>query len=272
MATRGAIERVDGDQIGGWIMSGEGSLRDAVILAFLGSECIGAGRVDQYRPDIAVVGLGDGYAGFQINISPVEASRAGKIYVKLEGHDTILVGSDFHAHPSAAGPLLTPNKIAEDLESIRWMRDRNWLSHADADVLRTLARFGVYEMGIPDADAHGSLLDAGIAALTHIFGLVHRRVVPLEQIFCPDSEALRTALQTERERTGSRYVALWSAEKNRVTVAEGSHIQTAGQAPVQHSEGVEYEFGGRHLLILDRRVTVFLNRPTQQILLLTAKP
>lgn len=269
MTTRGTIETVGNDWVSGWISSTERSMKGARVLAFLGTDCIGGAEVDVFRPDIQDAQLGDGHAGFVIHTMPIDPAREGQVYVRLEGEDPILVTPRFHqAKPVAAAPL-TRAGLNDELQSIRWMRERGWLGQAEADMLRTLVRFGVYELRMTAGD-EPSPMEQARKALAGLLSLWERRDMAVEPLFCADEEALAEALKEQRERPATRYIALWSVDRNRVSVAEGSQVEEPDAKGARHVDGVGYEYGGAQMLVLHPRVTLMTPRPISQTILLHA--
>ena len=172
--------------------------------------------------------------------------------------------------PVADGPELTLDRLNDRLRSIRWMRDRDWLTPPQADLLRALLRYGVYELRIGEPGEETNSLENVRSSLATLLGLIHRRDVAIDVQLCPTAEALNAALQ-EQDRGDDCYVGLWSATRNRVEVAEGSHVKHA-QQQTAHLAGVMYEFGVSQVLVLDTRVSVIVPNAVTQTLLLRAGP
>lgn len=273
MATRGAIERVGDNFVSGWVSSSAQSLNEATVLAFRGRECIGSAKVEGFRQDIADAKLGDGFSGFVIHTMPIAKPDQERIYVRLEGDDAILVTPGYHEPaepPVADGPELTLERLNDRLRSIRWMRDRDWLTPAQADLLRALLRYGVYELRIGEPGEETNTLEKVRNSLSTLLGLIHRRDVAVDVQLCSTAEALTAALQ-EQDKCDDCYFGLWSASRNRVEVAEGSHVKHA-QQQAAHLAGVMYEFGVAQVLVLDPRVSVIVPTAVTQTLLLRAAP
>lgn len=271
MSTRGAVERVGDNFVSGWISSSAHSLKEATVLAFRGRECIGSAKIEGFRQDIADAKLGDGYSGFVIHTMPIAKPDQERIYVRLEGDDAILVTPGYHEKPTAfaaAGPELTLERLNDRLRSIRWMRDRDWITPAQADLLRALLRYGVYELRIEASGGESNTLEDVRRSLATLLGLIHRRQVAIEVQLCATPEALTETLE-EQEKGDDCYVGLWSATRNRVEVAEGSHVAHA-QQQTAHLAGVMYEFGVSQVLVLDPRVSLIVPNSVSQTLLLRA--
>src|SRR5438067_13797821 len=88
---RGAIDLTTPDMIGGWIYSEAFGVRGLPVLAFLDDICVGAGKVTEFRRDLAEAGLGDGYLGFKFHISVSSPEDVRRVVVKLESSDALLV-------------------------------------------------------------------------------------------------------------------------------------------------------------------------------------
>lgn len=271
MSTRGAIERVGDNFVSGWVSSSAASLKEATVLAFRGRECIGSAKIDGFRQDIADAKLGDGFAGFFIHTMPIPKPDQERIWVRLEGDDAILVTPAYHEPPKppvADGPELTVERLNDRLRSIRWMRDRDWITPAQADLLRALLRYGVYELRVGEPGEETNTLDKVRGSLATLLGLIHRRDVTIDVQLSPTPEALTEALG-EQEKGDDCYIGLWSATRNRVEVAEASHVKHA-QQQAAHLAGVTYEFGVSQVLVIDPRVTVIVPPTVSQTLLLRA--
>ena len=144
---KGAIDHISPNEIGGWIYSATASLRNHTVLAFIDDACIGAGRVDLYREDLADAGLGDGFLGFKFPVNLANIDEAPLVVVKLEGSDAVII------QPSARlvrRTLSRPRTIvtARTLASIEWMRARAWLDQTEYDFLRMMFRFGAYDLSL----------------------------------------------------------------------------------------------------------------------------
>ena len=91
---RGAIEVANATLVQGWLYCSFRSLGDETVLAFIGSRCIGAGKIELLREDLRAAGLGDGLAGFSFKVALPPATSAASIVVKLEGSDLLLMQRD----------------------------------------------------------------------------------------------------------------------------------------------------------------------------------
>src|SRR5277367_4251298 len=88
---RGAIEVAQKNRVAGWIYSSADSVRDKLILAFVGARCVGSGKVDRFRKDLLEAKLGDGYCGFEFPIKLNEGERLGAVVVRLQSSDAALI-------------------------------------------------------------------------------------------------------------------------------------------------------------------------------------
>ena len=201
---------------------------------------------------------------------PVPRDQRHRVYVRLAGDDAVFVCPELLA-TEIVNTDLTLSQVDDRLQSIRWMREKGWLSQADADALRTLLRFGVYETNLNDPQDGTSVIDQCKGALQKVLSLVHHRDVEVEVTYCRDVLALEQAMSAQQKRGQFDYFGLWSTERSRVTMAEGSHIATADEELVPHIGGVDYEFGASQMLVLAPRVTM-LNKDfaSNQVLLFSA--
>lgn len=88
---RGAIETAQQRLISGWIYAPSQSLRDQLVLAFSGQRCVGSGRVEIFRKDLAEAGLGDGYCGFHFPVALEGGEHPASIVVRLADSDAALI-------------------------------------------------------------------------------------------------------------------------------------------------------------------------------------
>jgi hypothetical protein len=88
---RGAIEVATPALVSGWIYCKAESLRDQLVLAFVGARCVGAGKVEIFRKDLLDAKLGDGYCGFHFPIQLQAGETAGAVVIKLQNSDAALI-------------------------------------------------------------------------------------------------------------------------------------------------------------------------------------
>src|SRR5207237_10372373 len=129
---------------------------------------------------------------FVVRWMPIAKAGQDRIWVRLEGDDAILVTQGYHEPPKppvAEGPELTIERLNDRLRSIRWMRDRDWITPAQADLLRALLRYGVYELRTSDPAEESNTLDKVRGSLATLLSLIHRRDVAVDVQLCPTPEA-----------------------------------------------------------------------------------
>jgi hypothetical protein len=79
---KGAIDRLDGDGVVGWLYGAEFASHP-IVQAFLHEDFIGDAVANGYRPDLEQVGFGDGLCGFEIRFSrPVLPSELAFVTIK----------------------------------------------------------------------------------------------------------------------------------------------------------------------------------------------
>lgn len=88
---RGAIETATESLVSGWVYCKAVSLRDQLVLAFLGGRTIGTGRVQFFRKDLLAAGLGDGYCGFHFAIALQPGESPADVTIRLADSDFMLV-------------------------------------------------------------------------------------------------------------------------------------------------------------------------------------
>jgi hypothetical protein len=254
---RGAIDLVSGNEVGGWIYSSTGSLRDHTVLAYIHDVCVGAGRVDVFRQDLANAGLGDGFLGFKFPVSLSKLEEASLVSVKLEGSDAVIMQSG--ARLALRAPALQRTIVTmRTLGSIDWMRARGWLDQAEYDFLRLMFRFGVYDFNLskskPQERRNGGGLRDPQEAAREMF-----------ELLCAESKEAATDVLTQATGLGpllDRFhggsiepiVSLWSPQSARISLLEGSHLDTSTSEPDSAITGaVDYVVGADRLLFLDLR-------------------
>ena len=96
---RGAIEDVQPRLVSGWIYAGPYKVRDHLILAFAGARCVGTGRVEIFRKDLAEAGLGDGYCGFHFPIELRPGEHQAAVVIRLADSDAALIQASSKVGP-----------------------------------------------------------------------------------------------------------------------------------------------------------------------------
>lgn len=255
---RGAIESVIGNKISGWIYAPAENFRGSKVLAFVDEECVGAGEAELYRPDLAAAGLGDGYLGFSFWVTLRHRRDAGRIVIRLEGSDAVLLQrqsrvTDGAAQEAAAGPGLS-----DPLALMRWLRARGWLSDADYDLARHLPQFGVYDRSLVEpgsGQGHAPpRLKEVVQMAADLLQLVTLQEGPIEQEHVAAPEDL-AGLGALRGGEAGLVVALWSRSPGQLDILPGSH---RGQE--EELSGVmtiaDQAIGPDRLLFLDTRCRI----------------
>jgi len=254
---KGAIDYVSASEIGGWIYSAAGSLRDQTVLAFIDDVCIGAGRVEVFREDLADAGLGDGFLGFRFPVTLPKLEQAPLVVVKLEGSDALIMQPSarlaFRAR-SRARTIVTVRTLA----SIEWMRARAWLDQAEYDFLRLMFRFGVYDLSLrkakPQVKHSGNGFRDPQEAAQEMFDLLCCTRTEVAADGLTQQTGLRP--QVDRFQSGliEPIIAIWSPQAASISLVEGSHQDTL---PTDSESGltgaVDYGIGPDRLLFIDLR-------------------
>lgn len=237
---RGAIDYSDGWRIGGWLYSAELPLRGRTVLAFVDGTCVGAGKIDVFRQDLADVGLGDGHAGFDFPITLAQIDDRARAYVKLDLSDLALLQRTAGIIDTASSQAL-PQRYST--ESLAWMRDRAWLDEAAARFLEDIALSG----------AHRHSLTAALEPVTEarrLFELYRQSQVGVEEALIRlknlSDERLRLI-----EGAALPIVAIHGSEGEIMIerLPTGSTDRSPSAMPRQ------YECSGDHLLFVDTRAT-----------------
>ena len=255
---RGAIDLAASDMIGGWIYSDAFGVRSLPVLAYVDDICVGAGKVTEFRRDLAEAGLGDGYLGFKFRISLKSPEDRRRVVVKLEGSDALLVqqGSKIAAGDAAAAspPRRLPTRR---ISCLLWMRDRGWLNQAEYDFLTLIDQAGVYDRMLGNAKlgkAKGAEAEPA-AIVADLLGLYHMETVQLQQERIDAVSDLPGFLRSRESRDGADFiVALWAEGNARIGVLEGSHLARSGRADEPSAaDVVSYRLSPDRLLFLNAR-------------------
>ncbi|MFZ4407539.1 MAG: hypothetical protein ACOYOH_09365 [Paracraurococcus sp.] len=260
---RGNVDNVTETSIAGWVYADTASVRDRMVLAFVGDQCVGAGRVEHFRQDLADAGLTDGVLGFDFPILLAAADDRPRVTVRLEGSDAVLLqpGSCVASRDDAGRAGSTVQHAPRSLSSLQWMRMRGWLHQSEYDFLKYIDQLGVYERTLRHPKWVGDVnepvnLDPAAVAL-ELLQLYHLDDVALETQRIDSVHDLPAFAQRRPANTGFQaVVALWSAERTRIGVVEGSHRQAGAPGTAAPGAAIDYHLGPDHLLVVDPRCTV----------------
>ncbi|GAA5233037.1 hypothetical protein FOZ76_06055 [Verticiella sediminum] len=240
---KGAIDFVSPTRVGGWVYAEADEIQGKVVLAFLDSECVGAGKVENYRSDLAEAGLGDGNLGFNFDIGLQEENTLSRITVKLEGSDFVLLQRDAIVVPANTAPSLSTS--LPTMKSVEWMRRRGWLDQSDFDFLRLLNQFGVYDLTLKGGDTtRGSSIITSHAG--ELLSLIRQQDVSVELRHISISELNHESFLETLEDS---IIAIHADTPGTIMIVEGS----AGENSASIDGAVEYQFGPDRLLFVDLR-------------------
>jgi hypothetical protein len=250
---KGAIDHISPNEIGGWIYSATASLRNHTVLAFIDDVCIGAGRVELYREDLADAGLGDGFLGFRFPVNLASVDEAPLVVVKLEGSDAVII------QPSArlvSRALSRPSTIvtARTLASIEWMRARAWLDQTEYDFLRMTFRFGVYDFSLRQSKPGSSGLRDPQEAAQDMFDLLCNTRTAVATDVLTQESGWRAQIERFEEGATEPIIGLWSPQQARISLIEGSHQDSSSTRSDDDTLGaVDYAVAPDRLLFIDLR-------------------
>ncbi len=205
---RGYIEVITNEVVQGWIYSADGKTRDKIVLAYSGDQCVGSGKVEHFRRDLAAAGLGDGYLGFSFGIT-IAPEDVGSVTVRFDGSDAVLLqpgavvrsASDDSARPvdnrqlgdtrpvqdarptedrqsTARSPADPPppdrslrrRALTRQLAALAWQLTHARLSQTEYDFLRLIWSAGVYDRTLLRREAAGkpAVADPPLAVATEL--------------------------------------------------------------------------------------------------------
>jgi hypothetical protein len=281
---RGAIEVADENRVSGWVYCGEKSLRNETVLAFVGSHCVGAGRVDLFRQDLLDAKLGDGYCGFDFPVHLSEPGQAEQMIVRLQFSDAALLQSGCRiSGPRRLEPVAMdsrPNLGAIDPASVLWMLDRGMLDQPESDFLKAMHTIGAYKRVLRQPKRSAAVEPPRVEPeplVQDLIALFHLSDVRLVRTNVASISDINTHADLLR-RSASPVIALWSRDICRISLEERSHLGgrrdglAISSSPVPG--GIDYSFGPDSLLFVHRDCS-FAPRgpaPATGILLLAAAP
>lgn len=244
---RGAVDYIDNERVGGWIHSDAADLRGQMVLAFLENNCVGAGRIEIFRQDLADAGLGDGQVGFNFGVSLPEGASLAQVVLKLENSDFALlqprsrIAAEAEAIDGSAYQSYT-------METVEWMRERGWLDQTEFDFLKALTNVGLYDRTLHLS--RDSLADPRSEA-AKMFEFYRQGHVDVEaqNIDLKYLEAKRLSLL---KSTDVPIVAI-AAKKGTIAVVEGSHTDADIMIDGELIGAVDYKCGADRLIFLDLR-------------------
>jgi hypothetical protein len=277
---RGAIEVVEAGKVSGWIHSSAGSVRDQLIIGFVGARCVGTGKIDKLRPDLLAAGLGDGYCGFDFPIKFLPEEEPGSLVVRLEHSDVALLQRGSRVFGDNVLVTMTdemPDLGAVPPASVTWMQDHGWLETHEHDFLKAIQGAGVCERALRATRFSG---DGKACAKPEIFVRKTLGVYMLSHV-----DVLRTHVSSFAELVGHTarasdeavsVIGLWSEAPTTISVAERSHIgPRASRGRLLRDippGGIDYQFGPDQVLFLHRDCSFAPHAPETAagIVLLTA--
>ena len=257
---RGAID-LTLDMIGGWIYSEAFGVRSLPVLAFLDDTCVGAGKITEFRRDLADAGLGDGYLGFKFRISVNSPEDVRRVVVKLDGSDAVLVqqGSRIVGADVIASVVQHRRPATRRLNCLRWMRERDWLNQAEYDFLTLIDQAGVYDrvLGNGKPGRPSNVPAAPVAVAADLRSLFHMEHVDVQEQHIAAVSDLPGFVAAQEPPGGTDFVvALWSEGNAWIGVSEGSHLRrpagTNDPGP-ELADVVSYRLSPDRLLFLNSR-------------------
>ncbi|WP_061932990.1 hypothetical protein [Aureimonas sp. AU22] len=256
---RGHIDLATRARVEGWIHSDALTLRGATVLAFHDDQCVGGGRVDVFRQDLADAGLGDGFVGFGFPVVLGPGQNPRVLDVRLDGGTLLLKQGSCALAPREA---LTEDRRRQgrDPAALSWMLGRGWLAQAQHDALRGLARFGAHplNLGVERRGRDpGAVCDEVALQAADLLELYLQTAIDCEirdGVRGHDLPDIRRSLRAAFPHAPPA-IGVWAAADRRLEIVEGSHL---GGAETEAGGGLEYAFGGRTLLLVDLDATASL--------------
>jgi len=268
---RGAIDLIHPEAIGGWVYSELGSLREQTILAFVDSKCIGSGKIDIFRKDLADAGLGDGYLGFRFPISVENPKDINRAIIRLDNSDAVLLQPSAKIDSAKSTDLFASPRYT--MANIEWMRSRGWLEASEFTFLKYVHQIGAYDYSLVLPKVAGKstsqLLDP-VTAAQPMFDLLSSKNAKVKELNIPDvsQQDLRLLVATALE-SPLPIVAITSSEIGSISLLEGSHSEDVDSS-ASFVGAVDYPFGPDRLLFLNLTTTFKFNSASSSAVKLLA--
>jgi|SRR5882672_7660578 len=265
---RGNIELVTHDSVQGWIYTEDEKIREKLLLAFWGDQCVGSGKVSVFRSDLADAGLGDGHLGFSFPIA-IQRDAIGSVVIRIDGSDAVLLqtGASVESGGSAS-KTIDQSAVTRQLAGLKWALKHCRISQADFDFLRILWSFGVYERGLLRRNEHGetTVIDAPLAIASSLLESYMGIEAEIATVPAVNSANFRDQMAAvARNSKLAPVVALTSKARAIVQVLEGSHVAVNSAANVRGvTPTVHYTVSPENLVIIDSRVTAELTLPASK--------
>ena len=256
---RGSLENVTEKSVSGWLYADAVTVRDRTVLAFVDSQCIGAGRIEKFRKDLADAGLEDGVLGFQFPIVLPRPTDVPRVTVRFEGSDVVLLQDESRVVSAEQTHTAAPQGCRRSYSSIQWMRAQGWLDQSEYDFLKYTEQLGIYERSLQEpkrvrGTEERAILDPAEAA-TKLLCLYYMDEVEVTHTTIAAMASLAEVTARSPEFIGyETIVALWSPTRVSLSVAEGSH-RPRPEEPAS-SNVADYHLGPDKLLMLNSRCRI----------------
>ncbi len=259
---RGAIDLATPTRLGGWVFCEGVSLRDHTVLAYLDDICIGTGRIDKFRQDLADAGLGDGLLGFNFAIGLEQPEDLARVVIRLDGSDAVILQSQGRIAAAALEPKAAVLPLpTHRLASVKWMREHGWLDQGEYDFLNCMQQFGVYDRMLRQPRAKAADPPAAASAATvasELLELYYMDTIELQRETLASVSDVASYLGPDNPKMTrpDPIVVLSAPERCRVGVAEGSQRDRPPHLimPTKSVEAsIEYVLGPDRLLFMNAR-------------------
>lgn len=221
---KGHIDSVTSESIEGWAYSPAFPVAGKRMLAFSGSDCIGAGEIGVYRPDLESAGLGDGRNGFSIACDPQRLQSSKTLRVRLDESDFFL---EFAGNGDRISALdkshLQP--LSDDEEGrLEWMASQGWLTQSQFSMALALNSSGFHLRTFSRIECTGAPIGELIrSAMSETLSAMFRKNVDIGMFSHHLTEHPIDVLNRQRlSRVEDQFVAIFG-ESIVCTIANGRH-------------------------------------------------
>jgi hypothetical protein len=261
----GAVEAVTSEDVSGWIYSPLTDLHGTMALAYVDGECVGSGRVEHFRQDLADAGLSHGKLGFHFPVTLPEETAAGRVVVSPEGCEAIIMQrtSKIVGEPCSEEPALVGGRLPAP-ETVAWLRKRQAISKDEFDFLTSFSDFGVAAWPMQPARSgpgdRAAAREEAASSIVQLCDMAGRQVGRAE---FSNARDLAEALDDEDHPISQAGLLVFHADRPlTLTVVEGSH-RTSKRKLIADAldRGIRYAVEPSGLLVVHRLCAFRLEQP-----------
>ncbi len=252
---QGHIDSISEGKISGWIYSEAQCVTGRRVLAFSGSQCVGAGDVGLYRKDLHQAGLDDGRLGFEIQFNGSDTISNRLLHIRLENSDFCLFPSRFWNDLNPTKPARLGLYSQDEIDRIEWMAAQGWLTQDQYAMSKSINLMGIYQRAFSRAELVNTDLESLVArSMSECYGIL-LKIDPgtLNEKIMVETYIPETSLATISHKKSSHVIGLFSSAF-RCRVGEGrqrSDVESPDQFRTIQYQNSAYQMMILHLDCLD---------------------